>query len=85
MADELGYAERYIGQLERGTKSPTLRSLADIAKVFSTEVSAIFRAAERRQRAVKSADLFLAAEAHLTCAYLSASWYGYALFLEVTT
>jgi transcriptional regulator with XRE-family HTH domain len=50
LADELGYTERYIGQLERGTKSPTLRTLADIAKVFSTEVSAIVRAAERRQR-----------------------------------
>ncbi len=50
LADELGYTERYIGQLERGTKSPTLRTLADMAKVFSTEVSAILRAAERRQR-----------------------------------
>jgi transcriptional regulator with XRE-family HTH domain len=53
LADELGYTERYIGQLERGTKSPTLRTLADMAKVFSTEVSAIVRAAERRQRSEK--------------------------------
>jgi len=30
LADELGYTERYIGQLERGTKSPTLRTIADI-------------------------------------------------------
>ena len=46
----LGYTERYIGQLERGTKSPTLRTLADLAKAFSTEVSTIIRAAERRHR-----------------------------------
>ena len=48
LADALGYAERYIGQMERGAKSPTLRTLADIAKAFSTELSAIIRAAERR-------------------------------------
>ncbi len=50
LADELGYTERYIGQLERGTKSPTLRTLADIAGVFSTAPSAILRSAERRYR-----------------------------------
>jgi transcriptional regulator with XRE-family HTH domain len=47
LADELGYTERYIGQLERGTKSPTLRTIADIAGVFSTQPSMILRAAER--------------------------------------
>src|SRR5664279_3837120 len=50
LAHDLGYTERYIGQLERGTKSPTLRTLADLAKAFSIEVSAIVRAAERRHR-----------------------------------
>ena len=50
LADELGYTERYIGQLERGTKSPTLRTIADIAEAFSTKPSAILRAAERRRR-----------------------------------
>jgi transcriptional regulator with XRE-family HTH domain len=50
LADVLGYTERYLGQLERGTKSPTLRTLADIAEVFSTKPSVILRAAERRQR-----------------------------------
>ena len=50
LAHDLGYTERYIGQLERGTKSPTLRMLADLAKAFSTEVSIIIRAAERRHR-----------------------------------
>src|SRR5664280_1470206 len=50
LAHDLGYTERYIGQLERGTKSPTLRTLADLAKAFTVEVSAILRSAERRQR-----------------------------------
>ena len=50
LAHDLGYTERYIGQLERGAKSPTLRTLADIAKAFSTEVSTVVRAAERRYR-----------------------------------
>ena len=50
LADALGYTERYIGQMERGSKSPTLRTLADIAKAFSTEVSTIIKAAERRHR-----------------------------------
>ena len=48
LAHDLGYTERYIGQLERGTKSPTLRMLADLAKAFSIEVSAVIKAAERR-------------------------------------
>ena len=50
LADELGYTERYIGQLERGTKSPTLRTIADIAGAFSTMPSTVLRAAERRHR-----------------------------------
>jgi transcriptional regulator with XRE-family HTH domain len=49
LADALGYTERYIGQVERGAKSPTLRTVADIAEVFSTKPSVILRAAERRQ------------------------------------
>jgi transcriptional regulator with XRE-family HTH domain len=54
LADELGYTERYIGQLERGTKSPTLRTITDIAEVFSTAPSAILRAAERRYRSARN-------------------------------
>jgi len=50
LAHDLGYTERYIGQMERGSKSPTLRTLADLAKAFSTDVSTIITAAERRHR-----------------------------------
>jgi transcriptional regulator with XRE-family HTH domain len=50
LADALGYTERYIGQMERGSKSPTLRTLADLAKAFSIELSTIIKAAERRHR-----------------------------------
>jgi transcriptional regulator with XRE-family HTH domain len=32
LADELGYTERYIDELERGTKSPTGRTIADIGE-----------------------------------------------------
>jgi transcriptional regulator with XRE-family HTH domain len=49
LADALGYTERYIGQLERGVKSPTLRTVADLAEVFSTKPSIMLKAAERRQ------------------------------------
>jgi transcriptional regulator with XRE-family HTH domain len=52
LADALGYTERYIGQLERGVKSPTIRTLADLAEVFLTKPSAILRAAEQRQSSV---------------------------------
>lgn len=50
LADKLGYTERYIGQLERGTKSPTLRTIGDIADVFQMVPSTLLRAAEHRQR-----------------------------------
>ncbi len=50
LADALGYTERYIGQLERGVKSPTLRTVADIAEAFATKPSVIIRAAEKRKQ-----------------------------------
>ena len=43
----LGYDERYIRQVERGEKSPTLRTLAAIAHAFGISVSALIRRAER--------------------------------------
>lgn len=53
LSDVLGYTERFIGQLERGTKSPTLRTVADIAEVFAVPPSAILKAAEERLRSSK--------------------------------
>lgn len=47
-ADLVGFDETYIRQLERGTKSPTLRSLAHIAKALSVEASVLVRSAEHR-------------------------------------
>ena len=41
---------RCLRQMERGTKSPTLRTLADLAQAFSIELSAIIKAAERRHQ-----------------------------------
>lgn len=48
LADLLGYGQTYISQLERGLKSPTVRTLEAFARAFSMEVSEIARDAERR-------------------------------------
>ena len=47
-AEIAGYAESYIRQMERGTKSATLRTLSDLASAFSISVSALIRRAESR-------------------------------------
>jgi transcriptional regulator with XRE-family HTH domain len=44
----VGYEERYIRQLEQGTKSPTLRTLSNIAAAFGIPVSVLIRRAEKR-------------------------------------
>ena len=44
----LGYDERYLRQLERGEKSPTLRTLAAVADAFGISVSTLIRRAERK-------------------------------------
>lgn len=44
----VGYDEGYIRQLERGTKSSTLRTLSNIAAAFGVPVSALIRGAERK-------------------------------------
>jgi len=46
-ADLLGCDERYVRQLEQGTKSPTLRTLANIAEAFGVPVSTLIKRAER--------------------------------------
>jgi transcriptional regulator with XRE-family HTH domain len=48
LAETAGYDESYIRQLERGTKSATLRTLSDLASAFSMSVSALIERAERR-------------------------------------
>lgn len=52
LADLIGYDERYIRQLEQGTKSPTLRTLVNIASAFHMPVSTLIRRAERQIRVV---------------------------------
>jgi transcriptional regulator with XRE-family HTH domain len=46
-AEMLGYDERYLGQLERAAKSPTLRTLMHVAQAFDLSVSELIRRAER--------------------------------------
>ena len=48
LSEIAGYDESYIRQLERGTKSATLRTLSDLASAFSTSVSALIRRAEKK-------------------------------------
>jgi transcriptional regulator with XRE-family HTH domain len=48
LAEIAGYDESYIRQMERGTKSATLRTLSDLAGAFSISVSAMIRRAELR-------------------------------------
>jgi transcriptional regulator with XRE-family HTH domain len=48
LAERTGYDESYIRQMERGTKSATLRTLSDLASAFSLPVSALIRRSEAR-------------------------------------
>jgi len=48
LAAMLGYHMTYIGNLERGQKSPTLRTLSDLGRAFEKPVSLIIRDAENR-------------------------------------
>jgi len=47
-AEIAGYDESYIRQMERGTKSATLRTLSNLASAFSISVSVLIRRAESR-------------------------------------
>lgn len=50
LAYKLGYNVSYIGAIERGEKSMTLRTLGDLADFFETTPSRVLANAERRQR-----------------------------------
>jgi transcriptional regulator with XRE-family HTH domain len=46
LAFESGYHPTYIGQLERGTKSPSLRTIMSLAGALKTPGSELFRRLE---------------------------------------
>lgn len=46
LAFEGGYHRTYIGQLERGEKSPSLRTIFDLAKALNTTPTEIIQKAE---------------------------------------
>ena len=53
ISETLGYDVSYVRQLEKGSKSPTLRTLSNFAEVYSLKVSVLLSRAERlleRQR-----------------------------------
>jgi transcriptional regulator with XRE-family HTH domain len=47
VSEMLGYDVTYIRQLEKGSKSPTLRTLSHVAEIYSLRVSALVAKAER--------------------------------------
>jgi transcriptional regulator with XRE-family HTH domain len=47
-AHRTGYHRNYIGQLERGEKSPSLKALFDFAKTFGMRPSEILKSVESR-------------------------------------
>ena len=49
LAFALGYHLSYIGQIERGRKSPTLRTMVNLAQVFGMSVSHLMALAETHQ------------------------------------
>lgn len=56
VSEMLGYDVTYIRQLERGAKSPTLRTLSHIAEIYSLRVSSLIGRAERilaRERSIQ--------------------------------
>ena len=46
-AHQTGYHRNYIGQLERGEKSPSLKALFDFARSFGMQPSELLRKVER--------------------------------------
>jgi transcriptional regulator with XRE-family HTH domain len=61
LAFESGYHSTYIGQLERGKKSPSLRTIVSLANALDVPPSELLRRIEglirnprRRQEAVRS-------------------------------
>jgi len=46
-AHQTGYHRNYIGQLERGEKSPSLKALFDFAESFHLEPSDLLKKVER--------------------------------------
>jgi transcriptional regulator with XRE-family HTH domain len=47
LAHESGYHRNYIGQLERGEKSPSLAALFDFANAFGKQPSTVVRSVEK--------------------------------------
>ena len=49
LAHALGYHLSYIGQIERGKKSPTLRTMFNVAQLFELPASKLLALAEKHQ------------------------------------
>lgn len=49
LSEKLGYDASYLGRVERGTQSPTLRMIVATAQVFGLKPSQLLARAERKQ------------------------------------
>lgn len=58
LAVATGYSLRYVGDVERGTKSATLRTMNDLATLFNIRLGSLIAEAEtllgRRERQYKT-------------------------------
>jgi transcriptional regulator with XRE-family HTH domain len=50
LADKLGYHMSYIGLLERGRKSPTLRTVFNLADLFGVSAASLLARTERNRK-----------------------------------
>lgn len=50
LADAFGLSPKRIRQMESGTRSPSIRTLCNVARVFNVEIAALFEIPASRER-----------------------------------
>ena len=49
LAERVGYTKAYIGRVEKGKQSPTLKCIVNVAQFFGMRASQLLAKAERKQ------------------------------------
>lgn len=49
IAEKVGYTKAYMGRVEKGKQSPTLKCIVNVAQVFGLRPSQLLAQAERKQ------------------------------------
>jgi transcriptional regulator with XRE-family HTH domain len=57
LAHKTGYHRNYVGQLERGEKSPSLAAIFDFAEAFGMKPSSLLQSVERHVSGGKQQEL----------------------------